>query len=320
MQHTCWIITPGAAGFESQARGLAEALGLAPEFKRVRVKAPWTWLPGRFWLRPLQALAAGSDALTPPWPDLVISCGRIAAPLALAIKRASGGATHAAHIQDPLLPPGAFDIVIAPRHDGLAGANVLTTVGAIHPVTAAKLDAAAERWRAAFAALPRPLIGVLIGGSNGRYTLDERITSELANRLAGLARQRGAGLAVTPSRRTGAENERVLRDRLAGLPAFVWDGQGDNPYLGILALADTIVVTEDSVSMTSEALATGKPVYVVRLSGHSRRQRRFHDELIAAGYTRPFEGELASWSYAPPDDTARAAAECRRRFGWPQAA
>lgn len=316
MSRSCWIITPGEAGFESQARGLAEALDAVPVVKRVQVKRPWTWIPGSWWRDPLSTLAAGSDPLAAPWPDLIVSCGRIAAPLAIAIKRASAGRTRVVHIQDPLMSLQAFDLVIAPRHDGVAGPNVVTTTGAIHGVTPAKLAAGAERWRQPFAGLPRPLLGVLIGGNNGRFTLNRSVMMRLADGLAALARRTGAGLAVTPSRRTGAENEALLRERLAGLPAFIWDGTGDNPYFGILALADGLVVTEDSVSMTSEALATGKPVYVARLHGHSRRQRRFHDSLIAAGYTRPFNGELARWSYAPPDDTGQAAAECRRRFGW----
>jgi mitochondrial fission protein ELM1 len=190
------------------------------------------------------------------------------------------------------------------------------TAGAIHPMTKAKLAEAAAHWQNAFASLQRPLIGVLVGGSNGRYRLEKPEAEQLGEKLATLARQNHAGLAVTPSRRTGAANEAILRARLDGMPSFIWDGQGENPYLGILALADALVVTEDSVSMTSEALATGRPVYVARLPGRSRRQGRFHEALMAAGYTRPLGTELATWSYTPPDDTARAAAECRRRFGW----
>lgn len=311
-----WIVTPGEAGFESQGRGLAEALGLTPLFKRVRARWPWQRLPGRFWLDPLTRLAEGSDRLDPPWPDVVISCGKIAAPLAAAIRRASGGRIKAAHIQNPLMRLDRFDVVVAPRHDGIRGENVLSTVGAIHPVTPEKLGGAAAHWAAAFASLPRPLVGVLIGGSNGRFVLDPPTMSDFAARLAELARRHGAGLAVTPSRRTGPENKAVLAQALTGLPAFVWNEQGDNPYLGILALADAIVVTEDSVSMTSEALATGKPVHVMRLPGNSARLRRFQHDLIAEGYTRPFTGALERWSYTPPDDTARAALICRQRFGW----
>jgi len=312
---TCWIITPGEAGFESQARGLAAALEVAPALIRVKAKLPWRWCPGAFWPRPLRSVAS-SEPLVPPWPDLIISCGRVAAPVALAIKRASGGRARVAHIQDPQMPLERFDVVIAPRHDGIVGANVVVTVGAIHPITKAALAEGARRWQDRLAALPRPLIGSLIGGSNGRYRLDAREMEKLAGALASLARRACGSLAITPSRRTGAANEAILRARLAGMPAFLWDGQGDNPYLGILALADVLIVTEDSVSMTSEAVATGKPVYVARLPGRSRRQWRFNEALMAAGYTRPLDGELAAWKYIPPDDTARAAAECRRRFGW----
>jgi mitochondrial fission protein ELM1 len=316
MTRSCWIVTPGQAGFESQGRGLAEALGLAATMKRVSVRAPWARLPGWLWMRPLNCLAADSDRLDPPFPDLVISCGKIAAPLAAAIRKSSGGQTRAVHIQKPTMSARHFDLVVAPRHDGLSGPNVVATIGAVHPVTVPKLAEAAARWTPRFTALKRPLIGVLIGGSNGRFILGERETADIADRLAALARQQGVGLAITPSRRTGAANEAILRTRLSGLPAFIWDGSGDNPYLGILALSDAIVVTEDSVSMTSEALATGKPVYVARLPGDSARLRQFQDDLISDGYTRPFTGEFSRWTYVPPDDTARAAAECRQRFGW----
>jgi mitochondrial fission protein ELM1 len=313
---SCWIITEGHAGMEAQCRGLADALGVTPVIKRVRVRWLWDILPNRLWFAPLKAPTADSDRLDPPWPDLVISCGSVGAPLAAAIRSASGGRTRAVHIQDPKMDPQRFDLIIAPRHDGLSGDNVVSSKAAIHPVTPQKLEEGAHRWRAALAALPRPLIAVLIGGPNGRHKLTPEIVGGLADNLAALARRTGGALAVTPSRRTGAENEAVLRARLAGVPSFVWDGKGDNPYFGLLALADAIVVTEDSVSMTSEAVATGKPVYVAALAGESRRLRRFHEMLVADGITRPFDGSFAAWTYAPPDDTARAAAEIRRRFGW----
>jgi mitochondrial fission protein ELM1 len=313
---SCWIITEGHAGMEAQCRGLAAALGLAPVIKRVRVRWLWDILPNRFWFAPLRALAADSDRLDPPWPDLVISCGSVGAPLAAAIRAASGGRTRAVHIQDPKMDAHRFDLIIAPRHDGLSGDNVLSSKAAIHPVTPQKLADGARQWAPAFATLPRPLIGVLIGGSNGRHRLTPEIVGRLADDLAALARRTGGSLAVTPSRRTGAENESALRERLKDVPTYIWDGKGDNPYFGLLALADAIVVTEDSVSMTSEAVATGKPVYVAALAGDSRRLRRFHQMLMEDGITRPFDGKLASWTYEPPNDTEHAAAEIRRRFGW----
>lgn len=299
---------------ESQCRGLSEALGLEAVVKRVNPRLPWLMLPVSWWPFPFRALGPGSDRLAPPWPDLLISCGRKSIAVALAVKRASGGRTFLVHVQDPLMNTAAFDLVAAPRHDGVRGENVIATRGALHPVTPAKLARAAEHFASYFAMLPRPLVAVLIGGANGRVHFTPEETAEIADQLAALARKTGAGLAVTPSRRTGAERERILRERLAAVGAFVWDGSGENPYLGMLALADHILVTADSVSMASEACATGKPVYVIPLAGGSRRHRRFHDELEEQGLTRPFAGTLEHWRYAPLLDAEVVAAEVRRRL------
>src|SRR5262249_51919797 len=146
------------------------------------------------------------------------------------------------------------------------------------------------------------------------YRLGLDRLAALADQLASLARRHGAGLLVTPSRRTGAAGERILRERLAEVPAYIWDGSGENPYFAMLALADAVIVTEDSVSMVTEAASTGKPVHVVPLEGGSRKFLQFHRLMREAGVTRPFAGTLESWRYEPPNDTARAAAEIHRRL------
>ncbi len=310
---SCWILSEGHAGVENQCLGLAEAVGVAPTVKRVRPRAPWTYLPARLWPAPLMSLPA-AERLAPPWPDLVITCGRRSVPLSVAVRRASGGATFTVHIQDPTVDPRNFDLVVAPRHDRLTGDNVVVTRGAVHRVTPARLAAAARDFAPRLSHLPRPLVAVLVGGTNRRYRVTPEIMAGLARRLAVMARLYGAGLAVTPSRRTGRENEAALRRGLDGVPAAIWDGDGGNPYFAYLALADAIVVTCDSVSMVSEALSTGKPVYVADLPGGSPRFRRFHEGLRRDGLVRPFTGRLEPWTYTPLDDTARAAGELRRRL------
>lgn len=311
----CWILSEGIAGHDAQSRGLAQALGLMPAVKAFQVRAPWRYLSPRLWLDPLGA-AAVEGGLAPPWPDLVISCGGKGAALAAAIKTASGGTAHAVHILRPRIDPRHLDAVIVPRHDGMTGPNIIVTRTALTPVTAATISSGAKRWRDVLGALPRPLIAVLVGGSNDRFRLTPDGARKLGDALRDMARRHGGGLAITTSRRTGADNETALRAAVSGPGTFFWDGAGDNPFFGLLALADAIVVTEDSVSMTSEACATGKPVYVARLEGESRRIRRFHEMLQQDGITRPFTGTLEQWSYVPPDDTGRVAAELRRRFGW----
>jgi uncharacterized protein len=311
---SCWVVTDGKAGMESQCLGLAEALGLTPDIKRIRPRFPWSSLPPQLWARPLQALSRDGDALTPPWPDLMIATGRATVAPAAAIKRRNP-ATVVVQIQKPTINPSWFDLVIAPTHDRLDGANVISTQGALHRVTPERLEVAAEKFRERFAALPRPLIGVLIGGANRQYRLSAATAARLGSQLASAAISSGGGLAITPSRRTGADNLRAITTPLDGLAADIWDGEGDNPYFAILALADALIVTSDSVNMVTEACATGKPVHIFDLDGGSAKFTRFHAAFRENGMTRPFTGTLENWSYTPPDDMERAAAAVRRLLG-----
>ena len=94
---------------------------------------------------------------------------------------------------------------------------------------------------------------------------------QMANQLLQAARECGGSLAVTTSRRTGKQNEAILREGLNGVPLLFWDGKGENPYLGFLALADAIVVTDNSVSMVSEACAGRASLSTASFSERDRR-------------------------------------------------
>lgn len=309
----CWVLSDGKAGMENQCLGLAEAVGATPVVKRIHLKTPWRQLSPYLPLSLDHGLTPDSDALAPPWPDLLITSGRQAVGAALAIRRRSGGRTFCVHIQNPGVPFGWLDLVVMPAHDRKVGPNVMESLGALHRVTAARLAAEAAAFAPELDHLPRPRVAVLVGGSNGVYQLTPAVTAQLADRLATLARQ-GIGLMVTPSRRTGPENEAVLRQHLQGLPAVVWDGAGANPYFGYLGLADAVLCTGDSVSMVSEAASTGKPVYVIALEGKSAKFDRFHQLMVERGVTRPFTGVVENWTPTPLDDTPRVAAEVLRRM------
>jgi mitochondrial fission protein ELM1 len=161
---------------------------------------------------------------------------------------------------------------------------------------------------------PKPRVAVLIGGTSKAYTMDRESAEGIARDLKRLAAQ-GAGLMVTASRRTPANYEELIREALAGTSAYFWPGQGENPYFGMLAWADVVLVTEDSVNMVTEAASTGKSVHILPLSGGSPKFERFHGEMAKRGITRPYLGKLEIWSYVPLRETERAAAEIRARLG-----
>src|ERR1700744_2051914 len=137
--NSVWVVTEGAAGMENQALGLTERLGLPFEIKRVKLKTPWRGLAPRLPASPFGHATPDSTPLTPPWPDLVIGCGRQSIPFVRAIKQASGGRTVLVQTQNPRIDPRAFDLVIPPEHDGLSGPNVFPIIGSPNRITQAKL-------------------------------------------------------------------------------------------------------------------------------------------------------------------------------------
>jgi uncharacterized protein len=305
-----WVLHDGKAGMRSQALGLAEATGFPFVEKPLDIRPPWSVLPPQLWLLPRCAVSRRKAQLAPPWPDLVIGCGRNTVIPALAIRHLSGRRSFLAHVQDPHLQRSEFDLLIVPEHDRLRGPRVIVSRGAMHRVTSARL--AAERRRfPALTVMPRPILAVLLGGSNKSYHLTSQRLGDIADTIVRVVRECGGSALVTASRRTEKGGLRLVQDRLAGLPVAIWDGSGDNPYFAYLGLADVFLVTADSVSMISEAAATGKPVHILELDGGNAKFARFHQLMQQAGITRPFSGRIEFWSYPIPDDTARAGAALR---------
>lgn len=314
LQNVSWVITDGRAGMLNQARGLAEAVGLPVVPKTVHPRPPWTLLPVTLWPAPFAALGQDSDRLTPPWPRLAIGCGWRSIPYVLAIKRASQGRTFTVQLQDPRIDPKHFDLVLPPEHDGLSGPNVIPIVGSPNAVTRAKLEGAAKEWAAQFSNLPTLRVAALIGGASKSHRFADDDARQLAAQLKSLAMQ-GIGVMATTSRRTGETQTRIIREALAGTNAYVWDSEGENPYFGLLALADAILVTCESTNMAVEAAATGKPVYIVDIPGGDPKFDRLHASLRARGITRPFAGKIEQWTYEPLNETARVALIIRHKLG-----
>ena len=308
---TSWVVTEGIAGTENQCLGIAEALSLKPIVKRIKLKAPWRQLSP--WLNwgYKYALTKNSDQISPPYPDILIASGRKSIGIARYIKESSKGKTFVVQVQDPRIDHKYFDLVTVPQHDPTRGENIVVTTGALHKVTPEKLEAEKKKFEKTLEHLPKPRVAVLIGGSSKHYKMTKENTESLIEQLKTL---KDAGLMITASRRTGEENTAILREKLKSDNIYFWDGSGENPYFGFLALADYIVVTEDSVSMVSEAISTGKPVYIASLEGGAKRIDLFHKLLQEQGYTKPFTGKLEIWSYEAPNDTLKVAKEIQKRM------
>ena len=313
-----WVVSDGRTGIENQALGLAEAVARKADADIAVKRIAWPgWMrraPSRMTPAWRSLLAVGGDQLDPPWPDLWIGNGRASIPLSIGVRRWSNHRTFVVQLQDPVRNPLLFDLVIPPRHDGLEGPNVFPIIGAAHRVVGSRLIEDRNAFSAAIDPLPRPRVAVLIGGPAKAYRMSLPHAERLAKEIEGAIQRSGGSLMLTFSRRTPASARALMTERLSKLPGMIWNDQGANPYFAFLGAADIVLVTEDSANMPAEAAASGAPVYLLPMEGGQARRRRFHEDLAAHGVTRPFTGRLETWTYAPLDETERAAEEVLLRM------
>ena len=303
----CWIITEGMAGTENQCIGVAEAMGLEPVVKRIGLRQPWKSLSPYLGCEMSWSF---KPALTGPWPDLLLASGRKSIAASRYIKRASGGKTFTVQIQDPRISPKNFDLVAVPEHDPTRGDNVVLTTAAPNRISPQKLDRARSDFASDFAMMGGPRVAVLIGGNSKAHKMTTYIMEKLGIHLAAVP----GSLMITASRRTGDIEKAALIRGLADRDYYFWDGTGENPYFGMLAWADVVLVTADSVSMLGDAATTGKPVYMIEMEGGTPRFDKFHRVLREKGIVRPFDGVLEHWAYAPLNDAGKIAREIELRM------
>jgi mitochondrial fission protein ELM1 len=311
-----WSLTDGHAGNVRQARALADALGLATREFVLEPHLPWRALAP--WRLPGAAAAFGAgfqrllDSTGEP-PVLAIGCGRQAA-LATRVLRERGAT--AVQILDPRIASTHWDIVIAPAHDALRGANVLEMLGSLNPVDDHWLGSA----RAAFSEIgrfPGPRTTLLFGGPGAHLAMPSRDVDRWLATVRALVIREGGSVLATTSRRTPPGLVERVRTCLSDLPGLVWTGtvDGRNPYAALLGWADRIICTGDSVNMVSEACATGAPVYVAGVEQVRGRPARFIRALQERGRIAGLDAAPAMVNTEPLRESARIAAALRARLG-----
>lgn len=267
-----WVVVSDKAGDNAQIEAVVAHLPWPVEYRRLVFKPQWVLGKPPFKSSLYHIDLASSDVLEPPWPDLLLTIGRRPAMAALWIKDQSHDRTKLVLFGRPKRWLHRFDLIVAPAQYALPEANNVMPIGLpLMRIDEARLAGAAAAWRDRFAALPRPLIGVLVGGTTKPFVLDADGARELLARAAPY-REPSGSLFVTTSRRTPRD---AIAAFAADLPEravlFEWrPGAADNPYLGLLAHADGFVVTGDSMSMITEVARLGRPLAIHALPEHAR--------------------------------------------------
>lgn len=309
-----WAVSDGRAGIEAQALGLAEAVARLRPALITRKRIGWRHGLGRLPWRLIPPGARTGDPIEPPFPDIWIATGRATLPLSTRMLAWSEGRTFVVQTQDPKAPLDRFDLVIPPEHDQLAGANVFPILGAPNRITPETLALELARFKDRLSPLPHPRVAVIIGGRSKAHRLPLEHARHLAAEVARAVTAAGGSILLSYTRRTPAAAREAMTAELCHLPGIIWDGAGDNPYFAFLAGADAILVTEDSTNLATDAAATGKPLFILPMPGHSPKLARFHAELARRGLAKAFAGDLGGSGASPLAETDRAARELLRRY------
>ena len=309
-----WVLHDGRAGHRRQALALLDALGLDHAEWSLAAAGPARWY-APYWL-PGAEQSFGpefAEALEAERPSLVVGCGRVAA-LATRIARAKGA--RSVQILDPRLPARHWDWLVLPEHDGRQGDNIISLCGSLHPVTGEWLSRAQGRY-AAMLELPSPRTTVLLGGRTPAVRFDRSAFEVLATKIEYMLDREGGSLLVSGSPRTSPEIAALARERWRDVPGLRWFDaiDGENPYAGMLATAERIVVSPDSVNMISEACATAVPVFVAEPGRARGRIRLYIEDLLKRGRIRAQQRVLEPFEARPLIETPRVAALLRQKLG-----
>lgn len=263
----CWVIGNGSVGVLNQALGLAEALGVPFTKKTFIRKFPYSLIPISLVTNLQTHLTEDSDKMDSPWPDLLIASGSKSVSIAQYIKKASNNKTYVVYVQDPRISSHHFDLIFSMYHDTIEGKNVYKTNLSLHRVTDKKLKEEKKKFAPLFHSMPKPFNAIIIGGDTKRYKMNENRCNDLFKKIKFIIEKNPGTTLITPSRRTPEYMVNLLKEyvEINNTTYLVDLKNQENPYFAILALADKIFVTNDSVSMISEACAAGKEVYILKL-------------------------------------------------------
>jgi len=312
---TCFVISDGRRGIETQALGLAEAASRLRALEIIihtiengaAFKAASPTLQFAMKSKPADYGLKGAP------PQIAIGCGRQAIAPLLALKKTNPEA-FTVYVQDPRMDTSRFDLVIAPQHDVLQGPNVETMLGSPNRITETQIIGETLSFAEGLAKLPMPRAAMLIGGTSKTHTLGKAEHAEHMKAAHDLIKK-GYSLLITTSRRTpdwAIQDYRFLDSDYDN----VWNyyGNGPNPYFAFLGGADIILVTEDSTNMLTEAASTGKPVFTLPMQGKPGKFQHLYDNLSKRCNIHPFKGIFEAAEYDPLNETERIAHQLWAHF------
>lgn len=298
-----WYVSDGKAGHMSQAKGLFQALHAQhPNVQLLEI--PLGQL-SRFSLI-LHWLSGGKLGQLPellynrPAPDLILGVGHATHWPVLLLQKTYQQAKSIILMQ-PSLPDRWFNFLVVPEHDSPAiHANTFISKGVLNPLQDEQ----------------RHITGrslILVGGPSKRHGWDN---TQLLEQLKALfSYSPDQEFILTTSRRTPADflGQLSAAAKPTSLSVYPVEQTPQGWLFEQLQQAETVWVTEDSVSMLYEALSAGCKVGILAIPRLKQdRITASVDQLLQAGQVLALQAVLAGEKFKP----AKALHEAGRVVHW----
>lgn len=265
------------------------------------------------------------------YADVIVSCGSALSGVNAALKSENYGRSVAVLDPGPIFRK-RFDVVVIPAHDlkGMKPTDnmALTDLAPnlIEPSVLADIPVTPKPEGSG------PCIGLLIGGDNKYFEIGPDVARAVAVGVKSACGRTGGRFYVTTSRRTSPEAEAILKEMLGAdtrSAGFVIgrEDPDERTVEKILAASDVIVVSGESISMVSEAVSSGKPVFVfmpTKKTHEETKYEKFVKRLALKGYlkrvgTEQIAPEVAclvgrKTKFALPEDNKRIYEKIYRLF------
>jgi len=320
-----WLLTDDRKGNSSQIFGVAKYIKSKKIFEKKIYYNNFAILPNIFLIKNIPHIKKRyKKQFKPPWPKLVIGCGRRSAPLGLWIKKQSKNYSKFVQIMWPGYPYKNIDLIFTPKHDKIINKkNVINIFTSPNIIDNNLLEKSNLKWKNKLQNLSSPKIAVLIGGNTKKHKLKPNHITNLMSSIKSIIGNKKGSLLITTSRRTSLECLKKIEQEIKNFPikSILWGPykKSENPYFGFLSYSDLIIVTGDSISLCSEASATGKPVLIFAPDDITiTKHRNFHNLLIKNNIAMDINkfniNKIKNFNYKPINEASNIAKIITEKF------
>ena len=283
-------ISEGAAGMKSQIEGLANLIGYPYKNIDLKISFLFKYLPVQ--MIPSSTMIINNlEDFKIETPTILISCGKKSVKASIALKKKYKNIFNI-HIQNPKSSYNYFDLIIAPKHDGLNLVNCINTTFAIHNIKFKKKNNLNGKL----------LINFILGGKNKNFKFDKYVQENIHHEINLLSKK--YFVRIIPSRRTpNSLIEKFQNEKINNTKLYT-NTNDPIKYGNFLCNALANIVTWESISMISECVYSGVGtfIYAFEKGRLPKKYENFHKNLIENKFIKKYSIDFKPFNTTIDED------------------